>query len=44
MRLEDLEEREALDNAGLLLENSDDDSEDRAYKRADVEETKKAAD
>ena len=34
LRLEDLEEREALDNAGLLDDeiNSDDDSEDIAYK------------
>lgn len=30
LRLEDLEEKEALDNAGLL-EDSDLDSEDRAY-------------
>ena len=37
--MEDLEEREALDNAGLL-ENSDDDSEDRAYKQTDAEEMK----
>ena len=37
LRMEDLDEREALDNAGLL-ENSDDDSEDRAYKQTDAEE------
>lgn len=39
LRMEDLEEREALDNAGLL-DNSDDDSEDRAYKQTDAEEAR----
>lgn len=40
LRLEDLEEREALDNAGLLDDeiNSDDDSEDRAYKAKNKDE------
>ena len=40
LRLEDLEEREALDNASLLGGNSDDDSDDRAYRQTDADETK----
>jgi len=39
LRLEDMEEKEALDNAGLL-EDSDLDSEDRMYKKADDEDKK----
>ena len=43
LRLEDLAEKEALDNAGLLdsaEEDSDLDSEDRMYKKAEEEDRK----
>ena len=38
LRLEDLEEKEALDNAGLLDDDSELDEDDKMYKKAEAED------
>ena len=41
LRLEDLEEKEALDNAGLLDDDSELDEDDKLYKKAEAEDEEK---
>ena len=40
LRLEDMEEKEALDNAGLLDDDSELDEDDKMYKKAELEDKK----